>query len=56
MKIFNFICFEDFLEIEKNIVNISNANTPINTSPGVSIYIYYNQSSVDEVFKVYTNF
>ena len=55
MKIFNFICFEDFLEIEKNIVNISNANTPINTSPGVSIYIYYNQSSVDEVFKVYTN-
>ena len=55
MKIFNFICFEDFLEIEKNIVNISNANTPINTSPGISIYIYYNQSSVDEAFKVYTN-
>ena len=49
MKIFNFICFEDFLEIEKNIVNISNANTPIFTSPEISIYIYYNQSSVDEV-------
>mgnify|MGYP006988884015 CR=1 FL=1 len=55
MKVFNFICFEDFLEIEKNIVSISNENIPINTSPGVSIYIYYNQSSVDEVFKVYTN-
>lgn len=55
MKVFNFICFEDFLEIEKNIVNISNSNAPINTSPGISIYIYYNQSSVDEVFKVYTN-
>ena len=55
MKIFNFICFEDILEIEKNIVNISNANLPINTSPGISIYIYYNQSSVDKAFKLYTN-
>jgi len=55
MKIFNFICFENFLEIEKNVVNISKANIPISTSPGISIYIYYNQSSVDEAFKIYTN-
>ena len=55
MKIFNFICFEKFLQIEKNIQNISYKNIPISTSPGISIYSYYNQSSINEILKKYSN-
>ena len=55
MKIFNFICFENFLDIEKNIKNISDSNVPIQTSPSIFIYAYYNNPNIDETMKSYTN-
>ena len=55
MKIFNFICFKNFLEIEKNLIKISSGNVPISTSSGIFIFAYNNKSNLDDTLKNYTN-
>ena len=55
MKIFNFICFENFMEIENNIKNLTDKNIPISTSPGIFIFAYYNKSNIEETNPNYSN-
>ena len=55
MKVFNFICFNNFLEIENNVINISYGNFPISTSENIFIFVYDNTTSLDETLENYTS-